>query len=186
MDTSHKIRPKSLSDTGAGAPQSIVGNGCHRSEKQEDSGGRSSSLHQKTHEKEEEEKRQVATKKRNGHPSLLEEVTHTHPFPSLIYMLAHGPHVCMLQLSTLHSQLEASLHLHEQRAQEVDFLSRQENTHMWCSLHFLRLSQQLAKPWVSSYFRRFPMHIYCLPVQPANRRARKVGGGKTIGRGGAT
>ncbi|XP_077400587.1 uncharacterized protein LOC144035076 isoform X2 [Vanacampus margaritifer] len=162
MDTSHKIRPKSLSDTGAGAPQSIVGNGCHRSEKQEDSGGRSSSLHQKTHEKEEEEKRQVATKKRNGHPSLLEE------------------------LSTLHSQLEASLHLHEQRAQEVDFLSRQENTHMWCSLHFLRLSQQLAKPWVSSYFRRFPMHIYCLPVQPANRRARKVGGGKTIGRGGAT
>lgn len=31
----------------------------------------------------------------------------------------------------------------------------------------------VCRPWVSSYFQRFPMHIYCLPVQAANHRARR-------------
>ncbi|KAM7367393.1 hypothetical protein PAMP_015298 [Pampus punctatissimus] len=33
----------------------------------------------------------------------------------------------------------------------------------------------LHRPWVSSYFRKFPMHIYCLPVQAANHRGRRRG-----------
>lgn len=33
----------------------------------------------------------------------------------------------------------------------------------------------LHRPWVSSYFRKFPMHIYCLPVQAVNHKARRRG-----------
>lgn len=36
-------------------------------------------------------------------------------------------------------------------------------------------SNLLHRPWVSSYFRKFPMHMYCLPVQAANHRARRRG-----------
>lgn len=36
-------------------------------------------------------------------------------------------------------------------------------------------SNLLHRPWVSSYFRKFPMHMYCLPVQAANHRAKRWG-----------
>ncbi|XP_057710467.1 epidermal growth factor receptor kinase substrate 8a isoform X10 [Corythoichthys intestinalis] len=39
------------------------------------------------------------------------------------------------------------------------------------NLGFLRLGQRLARPWVSSYFRQFPMHIYCLPARSPDRGA---------------
>ncbi|KAG7277621.1 hypothetical protein CRUP_025306 [Coryphaenoides rupestris] len=56
------------------------------------------------------------------------------------------------------------------RQQERAFLREQDNRLSWQSLQHLRLGQRVTRPWVSSYFRRFPMHIYCLPIQDAPRR----------------
>ncbi|XP_061523485.1 uncharacterized protein LOC133397058 isoform X2 [Phycodurus eques] len=164
-DTLAKRTPKPLSDTRSRVLQSIMGNCRCRAEdeREEKDHSGSSSLQQRaprtaiTHE---EEKQQVAS--RNRTTSLLEE------------------------LASVQGDLEASSRLHEQRTRDDGFLRQQENAHLWQNLHFLRLSQQLAKPWVSSYFRKFPVHIYCLPVQPADRRARKRGEEKMSGRGGAS
>ncbi|KAM8740377.1 uncharacterized protein AB9X84_020246 [Acanthopagrus schlegelii] len=79
------------------------------------------------------------------------------------------------ELSRIEAELRQSVRLDVERQQEAEFLRQQENKQLRTHLCYLSLSQRVAKPWVSSYFRKFPMHIYCLPVQAANHRARRRG-----------
>ncbi|TWW64420.1 hypothetical protein D4764_22G0000670 [Takifugu flavidus] len=77
------------------------------------------------------------------------------------------------ELGRIEADLRESLRVDTERQREAEFLRQQENKRLRTSLCHLSLSQRVARPWVSSYFRRFPMHIYCLPVQAANHRAKK-------------
>ncbi|KAK7896774.1 hypothetical protein WMY93_022099 [Mugilogobius chulae] len=77
------------------------------------------------------------------------------------------------ELGAIEAELRESLRLDIEREQEDEFLRQQENQLLWQGLSYLSLNQRVAKPWVSSYFRKFPMHIYCLPVQAANQKKRK-------------
>ncbi|KAM4570170.1 uncharacterized protein PAE49_009380 [Odontesthes bonariensis] len=79
------------------------------------------------------------------------------------------------ELAHIEAELRESLRLDEERQQKAEFLRQHENKLLWQNLCYLSLSQRVAKPWVSSYFRRFPMHIYCLPVQDASHRGRRRG-----------
>ncbi|KAM9705771.1 uncharacterized protein ACNS7B_001863 [Menidia menidia] len=79
------------------------------------------------------------------------------------------------ELTHIEAELRESLRLDEERQQESQFLRQQGNQLLWQSLCFLSLSQRVAKPWVSSYFRTFPMHIYCLPVQHAGHKGQRRG-----------
>ncbi|KAI9535750.1 hypothetical protein NQZ68_040870 [Dissostichus eleginoides] len=77
------------------------------------------------------------------------------------------------ELTCIEAELRESVRLDIERRQEDEFLRQQENKQLRTHLSYLSLSQRVAKPWVSSYFRKFPMHIYCLPVQEANQRGRR-------------
>ncbi|XP_047431516.1 pulmonary surfactant-associated protein A-like [Mugil cephalus] len=77
------------------------------------------------------------------------------------------------ELTHIEAELRESLRLDVERQQEAEFLRQQENKLLQQNLCYLSLSQRVAKPWVSSYFRKFPMHIYCLPVQAANHKGRR-------------
>ncbi|XP_071058215.1 kinesin-like protein KIF3A [Pseudochaenichthys georgianus] len=77
------------------------------------------------------------------------------------------------ELTIIEAELRESVRLDVEHRQEDEFLRQQENKQLRTHLSYLRLSQRVAKPWVSSYFRKFPMHIYCLPVQAANQRGRR-------------
>ncbi|XP_078021430.1 uncharacterized protein LOC144461777 [Epinephelus lanceolatus] len=79
------------------------------------------------------------------------------------------------ELGRIEAELRESVRLDLERQQEAEFLRQQENILLRTNLCYLSLSQRVAKPWVSSYFRKFPMHIYCLPVQAANHRGRRRG-----------
>ncbi|CAK6974525.1 uncharacterized protein LOC126385844 isoform X2 [Scomber scombrus] len=79
------------------------------------------------------------------------------------------------ELSRIEAELRESLRLDMERQQEAEFLRQQEKEQLWQNLCYLSLNQRVTKPWVSSYFRKFPMHIYCLPVQSANHRGRRRG-----------
>ncbi|AWO98287.1 putative myelin regulatory factor-like [Scophthalmus maximus] len=81
------------------------------------------------------------------------------------------------ELSRIEAELRETLRLDVERQREDEFLRQQENKLMWQNLSHLSLSQRVAKPWVSSYFRKFPLHIYCLPVQAAAPRQRGRRGG---------
>ncbi|MEQ2287433.1 hypothetical protein AMECASPLE_012470 [Ameca splendens] len=77
------------------------------------------------------------------------------------------------ELTHVEAELRESLHVDEARRQAAEFLRQQENKLLWQNLCFLSLSQRVAKPWVSSYFRKFPMHIYCLPIQSPCHKGRR-------------
>ncbi|KAE8281091.1 hypothetical protein D5F01_LYC20063 [Larimichthys crocea] len=77
------------------------------------------------------------------------------------------------ELGRIEAELRESMRLDVERQQEAEFLRQQENQLLRTNLCYLSLSQRVAKPWVSSYFRRFPMHIYCLPVQAVNHKTRR-------------
>ncbi|KAJ4923284.1 hypothetical protein JOQ06_026100 [Pogonophryne albipinna] len=97
------------------------------------------------------------------------------------------------ELTCIEAELRESVRLDVERRQEDEFLRQQENKQLRTDLSYLRLSQRQGnslylnvysilshnisyfphRPWVSSYFRKFPMHIYCLPVQAANQRGRR-------------
>ncbi|KAM6962128.1 uncharacterized protein LKV04_021006 [Tautogolabrus adspersus] len=79
------------------------------------------------------------------------------------------------ELGRIEAELRESLRLDVERQREAEFLRQQENKLLRTNLCYLSLGQRVAKPWVSSYFRKFPMHIYCLPVQAANQRGRRRG-----------
>lgn len=117
-----------------------------------------------------------------------------------------------MQLTRIEAELQQTLRLDVERQQEAEFLREQENLLLQQNLCHLTLSQRVAKyertfstrlppaacfcpssedvcvhrPWVSSYFRRFPMHIYCLPVQQVHHRGRRRGLKKTPRRGDAS
>ncbi|KAM4711810.1 uncharacterized protein FYW61_020913 isoform 1-T1 [Anableps anableps] len=79
------------------------------------------------------------------------------------------------ELTHIEADLRESLHVDVARQQEAEFLRQQENKLLWQNLCFLSLSQRVAKPWVSSYFRKIPMHIYCLPVQSPCHKGKRRG-----------
>uniref|UniRef100_UPI0037E70BE0 myelin regulatory factor-like protein n=1 Tax=Semicossyphus pulcher TaxID=241346 RepID=UPI0037E70BE0 len=79
------------------------------------------------------------------------------------------------ELGRIEAELRESLRLDVERQREAEFLRQQENKLQRTNLCYLSLSQRVAKPWVNSYFRKFPMHIYCLPVQAAKPRGRRWG-----------
>ncbi|XP_078798190.1 uncharacterized protein LOC144989496 [Oryzias latipes] len=78
------------------------------------------------------------------------------------------------------AELQESIHLDEDHPRKEDFLHRQKNRLQWQNFCFLGLSQRVSKPWVSSYFRTFPMHMYCLPVQASGHKCRTLGKKKSI------
>ncbi|CAJ1054285.1 uncharacterized protein LOC126385844 isoform X2 [Xyrichtys novacula] len=79
------------------------------------------------------------------------------------------------ELSRIEAELRESVRLDVERQQEAEFLRQQENNLLRADLCYLSLSQRVARPWVSSYFRNFPMHIYCLPVTATNHKGRRRG-----------
>ncbi|KAK2859216.1 hypothetical protein Q5P01_003836 [Channa striata] len=72
-------------------------------------------------------------------------------------------------------RIEAEIRLNVERQQEAESHRQRENKLLWQSLLYLSLSQRVTKPWISSYFRMFPMHIYCLPIQTVNHKGRRRG-----------
>ncbi|KAM8907840.1 uncharacterized protein AB9W97_004900 [Spinachia spinachia] len=78
------------------------------------------------------------------------------------------------ELSRIEAKLRESVHPDIQQQREAVFLRRHDDL-LSTHLCYLSLGQRVARPWVSSYFREFPMHIYCLPVQAANQRSRRRG-----------
>ncbi|XP_076732275.1 uncharacterized protein LOC143413332 [Maylandia zebra] len=79
------------------------------------------------------------------------------------------------ELAHIEKELRESQQLDEERQREAEFLRQQQNKLLWQNLCYLSLSQRITKPWVSSYFKTFPMHIYCLPVQGPSRKGRRWG-----------
>ncbi|KAM4523914.1 uncharacterized protein V3H82_002017 [Fundulus diaphanus] len=79
------------------------------------------------------------------------------------------------ELTVIEAELRESQCVDVVRQQEAEFIRQEENKLLWQNLYFLSLSQRVAKPWVSSYFRKFPMHIYCLPVQSPCHKGRRHG-----------
>ncbi|XP_077958107.1 uncharacterized protein LOC144406289 [Gasterosteus aculeatus] len=77
------------------------------------------------------------------------------------------------ELGRIEADLRESVRPDIERQREAEFLRRHESNLLRTHLCYLSLGQRVAKPWVTSYFRKFPMHIYCLPVQAANQRSRK-------------
>ncbi|KAL6116561.1 uncharacterized protein ACO6RY_14549 [Pungitius sinensis] len=79
------------------------------------------------------------------------------------------------ELGRIEVKLRESVRPDIEQQREAEILRRHENNLLRTHLCYLSLGQRVAKPWVSSYFRKFPMHIYCLPVQVANQRSRRRG-----------
>ncbi|XP_061618716.1 uncharacterized protein LOC133472196 isoform X2 [Phyllopteryx taeniolatus] len=138
--------PKPLSDTRSRVLQSIMGSRRCRAEdgREEKDHSSSSSLQQRapctaiT--------QQVAS--RNRTTSLLEEVPITRPLQA---SCAH----CMLKSMCDRVRVAAGVRPGRPRSvfartRDDGFLRQQENAHLWQNLHFLRLRQQLAKPWGSA------------------------------------
>ncbi|RVE56593.1 hypothetical protein OJAV_G00222800 [Oryzias javanicus] len=73
------------------------------------------------------------------------------------------------------AELQESVHLDEDLPKKDDLPHQQKNRLQWQTFFFLGLSQRVSKPWASSYFRTFPMHMYCLPVQSAGHKCRTLG-----------
>ncbi|XP_076860634.1 uncharacterized protein LOC143513804 [Brachyhypopomus gauderio] len=81
---------------------------------------------------------------------------------------------CLLaELVRIEQELRETLHREEHRQQQMDKRRREENQQRWESLCFLSLNQRTAKPWVTSYYRNIPMHIYCLPIETVVQRKRR-------------
>ncbi|XP_059904730.1 uncharacterized protein LOC132455043 isoform X2 [Gadus macrocephalus] len=78
---------------------------------------------------------------------------------------------CLLEeLTLIEADLRQSDLLDVGRQRERAFLRETDNRMRWQSLLHLSLSQRVTRPWVTSYFRKYPMHIYCLPIQDVPRR----------------
>lgn len=96
------------------------------------------------------------------------------------------------QLARIEQDLKESIRREELRQRELDLVRREENRIRWRSLSFLSLNQRTTKyeppkkrcqssfkkkclltfislfhvrPWVTSYYKNIPMHIYCLPIE---------------------
>ncbi|XP_029283855.1 uncharacterized protein LOC115005991 [Cottoperca gobio] len=103
-----------------------------------------------------------------------QEVRRTSYPPSLALQRKLDDNRSLLEeLCRIEAVLRESVRLDVEQQQEAEFLRQQENKLLRSHLCYLSLSQRVTKPWVSSYFRKFPMHIYCLPVQAANHRGRR-------------
>ncbi|TRZ01104.1 hypothetical protein DNTS_007831 [Danionella cerebrum] len=74
------------------------------------------------------------------------------------------------ELARIEQDLKESIRREEKRQQELDQVRREENRIHWGSLTFLSLNQRTAKPWVTSYYKNIPMHIYCLPIDTVVRK----------------
>ncbi|KAL1250835.1 hypothetical protein QQF64_018631 [Cirrhinus molitorella] len=77
------------------------------------------------------------------------------------------------QLARIEQDLKDTIQREEKRQQELDQVRREENRIRWRSLLFLSLNQRTAKPWVTSYYKNIPMHIYCLPIETVVRNQNK-------------
>ncbi|KAL7827733.1 hypothetical protein AOLI_G00308850 [Acnodon oligacanthus] len=81
---------------------------------------------------------------------------------------------CLLvELARIEQELRESLRREEERQQELERIRQEENRQRWRSLCFLSLNQRTAKPWVTSYYKNIPMHIYCLPIEAVAQRQKK-------------
>ncbi|XP_077057905.1 uncharacterized protein LOC143710699 [Siphateles boraxobius] len=82
--------------------------------------------------------------------------------------------ICLLEaLARIEQDLKESIRREEKRQQELNQVRQEENRIRWRSLSFLSLNQRTAKPWVTSYYKNIPMHIYCLPIETVIRRQNK-------------
>ncbi|KAK2832556.1 hypothetical protein Q7C36_016018 [Tachysurus vachellii] len=70
-------------------------------------------------------------------------------------------------------RIEENLRTQEERQRELERVRQEENHQRWRSLCFLILNQRTAKPWVTSYYKNIPMHIYCLPIESVKHQLRK-------------
>ncbi|GAA6102637.1 uncharacterized protein LOC121697369 [Tachysurus ichikawai] len=70
-------------------------------------------------------------------------------------------------------RIEENLRTQEERQRELERVRQEENQQRWRSLCFLIFNQRTAKPWVTSYYKNIPMHIYCLPIESVKHQLRK-------------
>ncbi|KAK3518202.1 hypothetical protein QTP70_033895, partial [Hemibagrus guttatus] len=77
------------------------------------------------------------------------------------------------QLVRIEQDLRERVRVQEERERELERVRQEENRQRWRSLCFLILNQRTAKPWVTSYYKNIPMHIYCLPIERVQHRKKK-------------
>ncbi|KAG5267450.1 hypothetical protein AALO_G00221860 [Alosa alosa] len=82
---------------------------------------------------------------------------------------------CLLaELARIEQELRESLQREEEKQRALDKVRQEENRLRWKNLCFLSLNQRTAKPWVNSYYKNIPMHIYCLPIKSLAHKNSKM------------